>query len=270
MGKLTWRNALLATGLVIVVDLLIAYFAVSQHTNKYVTQHEGDPFHRVFIDILVAPFVYLWCGIIDHPEVVTALATVAIGVYTYVLADGTKALALLAQKQEEAIRTHERAYILCGGPFGKPKWSIAKLIFGGSNLFPKARDFTGPWRLVIHNHGRTPAFVTKIKWGLCRYGEFRQDIPVSEIVEHPDIWLPVDRIFESPKNVDEAFPPSVDPFVTRHVEFPRERHHFVGWVFFGRVDYNDVFGKPHHSTFKMLILDDHSDPLPGCHSQDKS
>ena len=199
------------------------------------------------------------------------IGDVAIGFFTYCL---VVVGAFTMWVVDKTAKRTERAYIVCGGPFGKrkKKAGFLKRFFQEKEdqpqFFNSAQNFTYPWRMAIHNYGKTTAFITEIKWGFCRYEDFikiNDKVVVSKLIENPHKWLPKYVEIEKAENADEAIPPDLIGIPYRHVPVDRDR--YIGWVFFGRVRYKDVFGDSHYSTFKLQITEHHSDPLPGCHSE---
>lgn len=260
--------------IVLAVDIGVAAHVEKYEIDTYANYHQKEQYQRTTLQgpfIIGTKNVILW--FLDPAErndkAITALSTFVIAVFTIVLAFATATLVRMAKLQEKTSKVHERAYIFGGGPYGVLK--IGDLL-SKPEYRPKARDFSGPWQMVIHNYGRTPGYVFAIKWGLCPREFFdKLNMSVSAIVKAFDrglLPLPHRAEFHVPANVDDTYPPSDQPSRNRHVEFERERTNYVGFVFFGRIDYKDVFGEPHHSTFKLLLLDDYTDPLPGCFSDD--
>src|SRR6266571_3673308 len=122
--------------------------------------------------------------------------------------------------------------------------------------------------MTIQNFGRTPGFVTAIRWGLCPKENFGDDFKVNEVMRYPSLCLPSKVTIQIPPRVDDPFPPNGNPVINSRVKLDGERSDYVGQVFFGRIDYKDVFGDTHHSTFKLLLNPEHSDPLPGSFSDE--
>jgi hypothetical protein len=235
-----------------VVLLALLIFALVGFTSpgyeKCIQHHKAtDTAARCFFDALH-----------ESHGVITALATIVIGVFTLTLWRATSKLGTLAENQDRYFRISERAYLFCGGVQGVPKEDPQPL---HQMLRPRADYYDPPWRMGIFNWGRTPAFVTKVQWGVCPESEFPKDMLVSNIIKEKRLSV------RAPVNIQEAFPPTTGRGQQyRHVEPGRE----VGTVFFGRVDYRDIFGEPHHSTFSLLHREHHTDSIGESYSKDWS
>lgn len=147
-------------------------------------------------------------------------------------------------KQEKMARMHERAYITGGGP---------------TNIEPDANG--NDRMMVIHNSGRTPGFVTHVKYGFCPPERFPK-ASISKIISKnmlPDIVRTVE-------NADNIFPPTTEHRRYRHVRYNARTEE--GKIFFGKIWFKDVFGDKHYSTFKLLLNNGGSHPLPGGYSED--
>lgn len=223
---------------IIIVDLTLAFYfqnVISGQDTNYQTQHsEYQPFYSIFIEILIAPFVYLWRGMIHHPEVVTAIATVAIGWYTYALVQATKELTRLATQQENAIKTVERAYV---------KMSPGLLGFLGSS----DEDIMGELavNVEIKNCGETPAQITDV---VCKFQILQKG---ESLPREPDYKL------TGPHEPPTAFLVKNDYFFTLHTELAavlktnirQIKDESVILIFFGCVDYTDQFDNWHRAGF---------------------
>lgn len=211
-------------------------------------------------------------AIYESGEILTALASVFLAIFTARLFWATDKLASItadlhgmAKQEEQTARTHERAYIVCGGLFGVPKNTVVFLTANEpiKNYYPDAANYGAPWRMQIHNFGRTPGFIKKVTWTTCPKVEFPENVSVTRTLKD---WAhkgrPVNMV-----SVQEVFAPLGKEAVGyRHVSPDR----VVGEVFFGRIDYEDVFGVPHHSTFALLHDEHHSTPIGKSFSDDWS
>ena len=199
--------------------------------------------------------------------ILTALVTFVIAWLTVTMARANEQMATtndkltkIAGEQEKSARIHERAYIVCGGVYGveNPEHATPE-----KRARPKASYYGPPWRMAIYNFGRTPGYITKIEWGTCKESEFPDGVLVSTIVKKKLLQT------KAPKYVQEVIPPVAEvykPLEYRHVEPERE----IGTVFFGRIDYDDVFGDSHHSTFALKHGAEHTDTLGESYAKDWS
>jgi len=171
-----------------------------------------------------------------------------------------------AEFQTNALMSGERAYIICGGLYGREKPRLLAKIF--SHNPPKGREkassYQGPWRLQISNYGRSMGVITKIEWGICPEAEFDRvkHLLVSEILNRQELQ----RWMKKPCEIKEPFPAmeGTSGIPYRHVECERD----VGTVFFGRITYTDIFRKEHYSTFSLLHKVEHSDSIGRSYAED--
>ena len=183
--------------------------------------------------------------------------TAALAFFTYFLWGATKDL---VERTDKTSRTHERAYIFGGGPMQRTRPNMRS----DGVVYPVAMDAPEIMCMTIQNYGRSTGFVKKVQWGLCSADQFPLDVPVSELIAKN--LLP-SGVVQTADRVDDIYPPTgmtVMPY--RHVLFNHTKN--VGKIFFGRIDFEDTFGAPHYSTFKLLLTKDGSDPLLGCYSDD--
>jgi hypothetical protein len=208
-------------------------------------------------------------------ETVITYSTLALAICTFLLSVFTLGLMLytarlwgatktLLKKADDTAKTHERAYIVCGGLFGVPNESPQS----AEDIYrPKARNFHRPWRMVIHNHGRSPGFITKIQWGAWPRAEFDENLSVTQIIKKNKVANKIHTV-----EIQDVFAPTGDtPLFYRYVDYDHligDRK--VGDVFFGRIDYEDIFGLCHHSTFAVLHDIDHSDTIGRSFTRDWS
>jgi hypothetical protein len=160
----------------------------------------------------------------------------------------------LMKKTDDTTKVHERAYVVCGGVFGSPKYKDRPYI-------NDAADYGPPWRMQIHNFGRTPGFITKVEWGVCPVTQFPLDVPVSKIIKR---GLLRDRM-KPAVEIQEVFAPMGQTSIPyRHVTTDR----VSGEVFFGRITYTDIFDDEHFSTFALLHDEHHTTPIGRSFSDD--
>jgi hypothetical protein len=162
------------------------------------------------------------------------------------------------RRTDSTAKRTERAYIFCAGVDGLPNEGI---ILSDPRYRPKSTDFDKPWIMVLQNYGRTPGVVTKITWSRIRKANFLayENKMVSHILKDKKLNV-VER------DIQDLFGPDSGRLRYRYVLVRR----VVGDVFFGRIDYEDVFGEPHHSTFALLFQKEHTDTLGDSYSRDKS
>jgi len=175
---------------------------------------------------------------------------------------------------DENTKNADRAYLVAGPLFGIPKkldgetklerWKRKKRALKGM--------FEGPWRMAIINFGKTAAYSTKVEWGFCPRDEFRTDIPVSTLLDAPDHanWRSIHMAGEV--TIQDIFSPNADdPLHYRHIEISdEERVKYLGWVFFGRIAYKDVFKDEHFTTFSYHLIADHANSIGKSLSDDHS
>lgn len=187
----------------------------------------------------------------------TGFYTLLLVIGTAILAGITGALAVFTYRLwssgEKTTKQRDRAYITGGGPL------LTQSIKDGGE------PSTDYWMMVISNHGKTIGFVTSVEWGLYPYSDFPKGVPISKIID--DQLLPVNTV-KKVAYPDNIFPPSETHTPYRHVVF--KLNEAIGCVFFARIRFNDIFGDPHHSTFKLLIVETGSETLEGGYSTDWS
>jgi hypothetical protein len=160
---------------------------------------------------------------------------------------------------DETAKRTDRAYVVCGGVFGVRK--NPELDTSDPEYRAVATDFQKPWLMMIHNVGRTPAYITKVRWSKCPKRDFLpfMDVLVSDILKSGKFRI---RTIE----VHEFYAPSDRPLCYRYVRPGRQQ----GWVFFGRIDYKDAYGISHHSTFALLHRYLHTDTIGESFTKDWS
>ena len=139
-------------------------------------------------------------------------------------ADDAKTLANAAIESAKAAENNtrttqvlERAYVY-GGP--------------GFNLVNKESGQIIGKIITIGNYGKTPAYVEKVRWGICPFGEWKGQEP-----ENVDVLRDVLYPMTPPKpRISVPFPDGGDAF-----------------AFFGRIYFRDIFGEYWYSTFEHRI-----------------
>jgi hypothetical protein len=173
---------------------------------------------------------------------ITALFTVVLAVSTSLLWWETRKNSDAVLRQGAIIKLQQRAFVSGGGPMSRSKGDIDDVC------------------MTIENYGHTPAFIKRIEWGLCPEADFPVDEKVSDLIDRKQVRVePLDR--------EDVLPPDAGTRPYRKARFRFSEHR--GEIFFGRYIYEDVFGDPHHSTFKLRLGTGDkpsSEPLPGCYS----
>lgn len=183
-----------------------------------------------------------WSPLFGYKLKITDTLLVAFTCFLFVATVGLwKATRKLVTSAEIMTRRTERAYLIGGGP-------------------AVIRNSTAS-TMTIHNVGKTPGFITKIQWGLCDAKDFYFDKLVSTIIN--------EKLIAEIKTVDEdnVWPPAPAPVGMRHVTIDYHSKN-IGRIFFGRIDYKDIFGDSHYSTFKLELTEGGSRTLPGSYSED--
>jgi len=188
----------------------------------------------------------------------TKITDLAIAFLTYCLvAVGWFAM----RSSDENTKRGQRAYLVAGPLFGIPDEALFNSDASRWLMQNRAEKtmFHGPWHMVMYNFGETSAFSTRVVWGLCPIVAFPVGIRVSDLLTRKkykkwrDTWtrpaFNVENIF-SPKHLNHY----------RHVRV-ETREETLWCVFFGRVEYRDVFGDAHWSTFSYFISDEHADGI---------
>ncbi len=169
---------------------------------------------------------------------------------------------------DENTKRKERAYVIAAGLRGIPKRNTGGWLRDNR---AKSSMFNGPWRMAIQNLGQTPGFTTKVEWGICSNQVFeeRNGARVSELFEVEFSAWRKKCLRLGCTEVQDIFRPTEMALQYRHVEIPDELRK-PGNVFFGRIDYKDVFRDPHYSTFALRITKDgeHTDGIADAYSDD--
>lgn len=155
----------------------------------------------------------------------------------------------LVIRTDKMNRNTERAFLIGGGPevFIKIGESVAR-----------REDSI----ITIHNAGRTPGFCTKLQWAICDEKDFLPNKRVSQILDEHTIKSIDGNIIEE-NNVW----PAGEKFGLDHFKITNHESH-IGRILFGRVDFKDIFGDMHYSTFKLKLIESGSRTLPGSYSDD--
>lgn len=175
---------------------------------------------------------------------------------------------------DETTKRSERAYIIGRGPYGLPKpKSLLEKVTPEIETWPEADHFREPRRMTIQNYGKTPGFITDVYWGWCDPNDFPKengkDIAVSVIIAR---WISDQRYFplgniEKVKDPSDTYPPTEGGWRTfRQIEFNRTEK--IGKIFFGVIEYMDVFKESHYSAFKMRLEEKYSPSMGDTHATD--
>jgi hypothetical protein len=237
----------------LIADLIGALFIQYYEIDPYHpgTHNQYPDYQGPITTQIIWPFLKtIGCFVLDNPELITAIATAFIAAYTIILARATKALTSLARQQERTSRTHERAYMIGGGPARLPSDGVITTDLGV---------------MTIENWGKTPGFVTKVQWGICSTKDFPNNTSVSKAID--DNLLPEGTVQNVPF-AEQVYPPSSVALPYRMVSF--DLTNSLAKIFFGRIIYRDVFKDLHHSTFKLIVTNNVSVPLEGSYSEDWS
>jgi hypothetical protein len=118
--------------------------------------------------------------------------------------------------------------------------------------------------MTIQNYGKTPGFITKVEYGFCPRNEWPCGKSVSQALSHHEFR---GKYLEPyPKFAKEPIQPNTEWLPFRHVEFRRDEK--LGQIFFGRIEYVDIFRVDHYSTFKLLIDDRFTEPMDNAYAYD--
>jgi hypothetical protein len=182
-----------------------------------------------------------YTGKLFHATAILACATV-------VLVVATVGLIFIGRRQERMARTHERAYVLWGGLYCTPKRTGKQR----ESVSHDAADYEAPWRMQVHNFGRTPGFITRVRWGKCKKSEFETKTAtetLSGLIKNGKL-----RIMED-KQIEAVVSPTANylPATYRHVD--------MGPVFYGIINYRDVFKDAHYSTFAVINTEHATDAV---------
>jgi len=159
-------------------------------------------------------------------DVLIAAFTGLLFIATALLTVATFALAWFVGRQEWWMRKHERAYVIAGPGYrdrkkirGKKKenWPVIAIL------------------ITAGNYGRTPAFLKKITVGLC---------PMTDgpLPPYPPFQTCEDVLYPNYSRKD------VDVFFRLPISGNEDQ------ICYGRIIYNDIFGREHWSSWKHKIL----------------
>lgn len=149
-------------------------------------------------------------------------------------ADAAADSARAAKVAAEIDRQQQRAYIF-GGPG-------CRLPVDGA----EEEDIV----ITLENYGRTPGILKKISWGICPEADFYEGLEFQGVLVREDAIQPD---MDNPKPVRAAK--------------CRIKKGGPNQVFYGRIDYLDIFKDKHYSTWKHRVLPNGKDePLEGAYS----
>jgi len=216
---------------ILAIDVGVAYVVEEYEMDTYTNYHQKEKYQS---KTLQGPFIIgtrsaiLWfVNFADrNDKAITALSTFVIAIFTIVLAFATGILVKMARQQDEATRVHERAYV-----FGGPGMRVLSA--------PEPVGRVQAIMVTIANYGRTPAFLRNVSWGLC----LERDWPMHTYQHETN-------------REDVIFPNQTGPQPYAHAQSPIPIQGFRNTVhiFYGRIDYLDVFKKEHHSFWRHRIL----------------
>ena len=229
---------LAAWGLLRIAD----YIGNHQHTNTYNPEEYQTIYSIVFLATVHVSAVS-WDFITRHHDAIfggiSTLATAFLALFTGRLWRTTR-------NQERMSRAHERAYIMWGGLYGKERKGVNYAIEENKR---DARKYAPPWTMQVHNFGRTPGFITEVRWGICeseaKFSALVGNSLLTPLIENG--MIPTTSI----KREIVVNPTTNDrPWPYRFVRLERRK---PGTVLYGRIDYTDVFGQGHYSTWAGLV-----------------
>ncbi len=175
---------------------------------------------------------------------------------------------------DQNTKNAERAYLVATPLFGVPKTipALGSVDEWTMRYRPKRSMFKGPWRMAIINFGKTQAYTTRVEWGLCPRDEFTTHVPISKLLDARQYTKWRFQYLRGVVLVQDIFPPNQEaPLHYRHIEISDEEGtKKVGWVFFGRITYKDVFKDEHFTTFSYHLMEEHADSLGKSLSDDHS
>jgi len=184
-------------------------------------------------------------GLDTHSGAITALATLAIAAFTW-------AILVINDQQLRHAHKVERAYLIGGGP----------VVINNNTPDIVCMD--------IVNRGKTLGFIKEVRLGVCAEEDFPKTGTVSENIKNKKLKL-IALVFNKEGDY------SLDDVATPYMNYPVYRAPFlhklngeqIGQVFYGKIDYTDIFGDSHYSTFKLKLIPRDkggSMPLEGCYS----
>jgi hypothetical protein len=170
-----------------------------------------------------------------HSGAITAVATALIAVFTVALAYSTKRLwkatketAEAALKTAEALPTVERAYLFVNKVTDAPEEGTDKQQV----------------QIWLRNAGKTPATIRRIYEDFDQITDAPDTIDTSKCRCHQKtVTIPADSL---PKIESITYKL---PFIDWRGSFYENNPHGVRWVFYGLIEYDDVFNKTHTIRF---------------------
>ncbi len=168
-------------------------------------------------------------------DIVIAVFTVVIGIYTIFLTMATRNLATISGEQERSTKTIERAYV--------------KMSHTEEGLYIWRNETVRMCKVTvrIENCGRTPASVIDIRLNrhLLAYGDPLPAIPdYGDAITHGAPFLvPADSFCLR----DKTFP-------LGHLDAPNPADGAIRFCLFGRIVYIDAFGKTHCAGYAREYL----------------
>lgn len=191
-----------------------------------------------------------------HSNLVTATATIAIAAFTLTLWCATRKLWKISLKQSNDLKTSlsiaqkaadaardsadafptiERAYIFAKvkrHPDVKPGQTIEAIKEGYNQA-----------RVIATNHGKTPAIITKINWYVGVFEDVEIDNKITELEYIPDSMVPPSIIINSGDTKKGL------PDCNISIQERDNIGNKANYACFGRIDYKDIFDKPHTTIF---------------------
>jgi hypothetical protein len=151
--------------------------------------------------------------------------TLLLAIFNFLLVLVTGGLVVMGSRQEWWMRKHERAYVIAG-----PGTRMRKKVEGED----KPIIVIG---ITAGNYGRTPAFPKEITVGLCPF-------TTGPLPPYPPYQTCEDVLYPNYNRKD------VDTIFKIDIQGSDEQ------ICYGRITYNDIFGREHWSSWKHQILPD--------------
>lgn len=220
-------------------------FQICQDSQTYQDSHARSPSPAQAKESLDLADCTVLVADANH-DLILAIGTILVAWFT-----GT--LWLSAANQEKISRTHERAYIIWGGLHGVPKPDRASGIRQNEVLEKDwlrrdATNFEEPWTMMVHNFGKTPGFITEVRWGThpdqSGFLQIVEGKKLSELIESRQLdttVVPCEMIV-SPTDNNSSWRYRYVQLSTRD----------VGHVMYGTIKYTDVFREAHYSTWAVV------------------
>lgn len=174
-----------------------------------------------------------------HAGIVASWATLVIAGFTATLWFTSGNQAREMKRSVDVLVRSEQAWLAGGGPLGTDD----------------------KVHMSIENFGRTACVVTKIRWGLCPRDIFRphEKRKVSEFIDEP--WIK--RFVRSPitvGSIGDVYPSGLRRPI-EEASFEASKH--IEEVFFGKIDYKDIFKQSRFTTFKLILQANGSRTIEG-------